>query len=259
MPIATTLGTAHPEEMPMRGRPVVTAVIAAMVMLQLAGCGDAAPNGGATSEQSSTATVSPTPTGNGLELMSADEILARSIAALEAAPSYRMEVTARLALFTTEMDVVYVGSDAKGSQSAMGESVEFVRVGKYLYVKGTAGYWSTKVSLSQVSSFSGKWVKVDATNEAHGGVVPSIDRYVSSDVTKTGSGTIDGQPVVILSNTGGDSIHIITQGEPYPLRVEGVESTDTGEVRVVIDLSDFGEVTETIAPPSGEIIDISTA
>jgi hypothetical protein len=196
---------------------------------------------------------------NAVELLTARDLLAKSKDALLEASSFRVKISASVGIITAITDVVYVGDDAKGTQSALGQVTEFVRIGKYIYVKGSESYWSLIVRLEQLQLVTGKWVKVDATNPNHAGVVPSFEASLGDvgEVTKVGPTTIDGKPAITLKS-GDGTIHISTAGEPYPLRIEAVKSTPEGNVNVVIDFSEFGTVVATIEVPPGEILDLST-
>ena len=229
-------------------------VVAAMV----SGCSGPAPV--APVPASATApSLTRTPALDDIGALTAEEILARSKAALKAAPSFHVKGSATVGPVTGVSDLVYVGDTAKGTQTALGQVTEVVRLGKYLYVKAGDGYWSTHVGLSQIALLSGKWVKVDVTNPNHSGLAPSVDSYLSSvgALTKVGPTNIDGKPVITLKNVDGNTVHISARGEPYPLRIEGVVSTSAGIVSTVVDFSEFGTVVTTIEAPTGEIVDLS--
>ena len=237
----------------MRVRALVVPLV--LVVVMVAGCSTPT----STPESTAAPSLTPTPTVNANELLTAEELLAKSRDTLQEASSFRVKISASIGIITAITDVVYVGDDAKGTQSALGQVTEFVRIGKYIYVKGGESYWSLIVRLEQLQLVTGKWVKVDATNPNHAGVVPSFDASLGDvgEVTRVGPTTIDGKPAITLKSRDG-TIHISTDGEPYPLRIEAVQSTPNGNVTVVIDFSEFGTVVATIEVPPGEILDLST-
>ena len=224
-----------------------------IVIALVGGCSKPTPTLSTDSPSPSTA-----PTQSSVEELTADEILAASKAALSAAGSFRLKLSARVAIFTSESTIDYVGADAKGTQKQFDSVVEFVLVDGSLYVKGGDSYWSGISSLGSIALVSGKWVKVDPTNPNHSHLVPTTDLAVFEfgAVTKAGTSTIDGKPAVTLKGDDG-TIYVAAQGEPYPLRIEGTQQTEFGPATVVVNFSDFGTVTTVIEPPTGEIVDLS--
>jgi hypothetical protein len=53
-------------------------------------------------------------------------------------------------------------------------------------------------------------------------------------------------------------VYVATEGEPYPVKVEGTQNTEFGLGTLVAEFSRYGAVTTTISAPTGEIVDIST-
>jgi hypothetical protein len=91
-------------------------------------------------------------------------------------------------------------------------------------------------------------------------LAPSAESYLADAgvVTTEGVTTLDGRPVIKLkASKDSSTIYISAQGEPYPVRIEGTQSTEAGEVHAVVEFSDFGTVVTSIEPPAGEIVDIS--
>ncbi len=235
--------------------PVPPVVLAAL----LTGCSGGTATPASTTAAPASAGASATVAGNGIESLSAPEILARSQAALAAAPSFHLKLTATVAGFVVVSEMDAVGRNLKGTQTGQAQPVEFIRIGDDLYVKAGDGFWSTIVSLSQIAHLSSKWVKVPASSPTFSALIPDPKTMLSNatGVTKSGSSTLDGKPVVGLTSQG-STVYVATDGEPYPVKVEGTQNTEFGPGTLVAEFSRYGAVTTTITAPTGEIVDIST-
>jgi hypothetical protein len=75
-------------------------------------------------------------------------------------------------------------------------------------------------------------------------------------VTQVGTDTVDGTPAVLLQDSQQDRFAVAAVGKPYLLRFEGKKSTEAGDATVVVTFSDFDAVAETIAAPTGEIVEL---
>jgi hypothetical protein len=131
-----------------------------------------------------------------------------------------------------------------------------VRVGKDLFINADEHYWQSYVNLEGLKDVVHKWVRVDADNPNHADLV--VLQYDDSmrpvgTVKQTGTDTIDGAPVLVLDDDGGNTFFVATAGGPYLLRFKGTRATEVGTAAVVVTFSEFGTVPATIAPPTGEI------
>jgi hypothetical protein len=98
-----------------------------LVLVMVAGCSTPAP----TPESTAAPSLTPTPTLNGYELLTAKELLAKSRDALHEASSFRVKISASIGIITSITDVVYVGDVAKGTQfdGSLAEVGEVTKVG----------------------------------------------------------------------------------------------------------------------------------
>jgi hypothetical protein len=231
----------------------VCALVASLVIAAdlLGGCSKPVPVETTTSPMS-TATTSPTPALNGQEQLTAEELLARSGAALRAAASFRVKISASFGAHSVAFDMLYVGGDAQGTKTEGDQVTEFRRIGPSLYIKGSDAYWSSIVGL-QAGRLSGKWVKVDGADSSHAELGPPREGFLADarGMTKAGTSTVNGRPVVVLKRTDA-TLYVAAEGEPYPIRVESAAGGATGTV----DFSDFGPAPAAITPPSGDIIEL---
>jgi hypothetical protein len=210
--------------------------------------------------QSATTSPSPSPTVD----LPPEQLLKRAIINTRDAPSKRVTGEASVPfLASAEFDIIFVGDDAKGTQnqSAPGISTttEFVRVGDSLYILATEHYWQSYVNLEFLAQISNKWVRVPADHPDHSALlIIEEDGFMEGvgAVTEAGTDTIDGTAVVVLEDAEENVFFVAAEGEPYLLRFAGTKTQEGITVRVVVNFSEFGEITETIAVPQGEIIDL---
>jgi hypothetical protein len=166
-------------------------------------------------------------------------------------------------LASDEFDIIFVGEDAKGThrQSAPGISTttEFVRVGDSLYILATEHYWQSYVNLEFLSQVSNKWVRVPADRPSHSSLLVIEDGSMEGvgPVVEAGTDTIDGAPVIVLEDGDENAFFVAADGEPYLVRFEGAKEQDGITVSLVVNFSEFAEITETISVPPGEIITLN--
>jgi hypothetical protein len=205
---------------------------------------------------SQTTTPSPTPT------VLPDAQLRQATRMTLDAPSKRITGSAAAGSHNVTFDVTFIGEDAKGTKisSAPGISttVEFVRVGEYLFINADEHYWQSYYNLEVLQYLIDKWVRIDADDPKHTDLlVLQVNEQVepAGTVAQTGAGTIDGRPVVVLKDTDGHTFYVAAEGEPYLLRFEGTQASPVGVATVVVTFSEFGTASGTIAAPTGEIFD----
>jgi hypothetical protein len=154
-----------------------------------------------------------------------------------------------------KLDVHVVGADASGTLTMNGAKVDLVNVGGKLYVRASGDFWTQNgVPASAISLLDGKWVIVP------GQAAGELDQFslkgladelrnpsngtIKEDVT---TGTVDGQKVVVVTESDGSTLDVAATGKPYPLRV-----VDKGSQASTINVSDFGKKTA-ITAPSGAL------
>lgn len=244
--------------MRMRGRTAATALAVAMALTlpatPLMACGPENPPPAPGQSQTTTATSTPTPL--------PDVLLDRSIRITLDAPSKRVAGSAAIGQFREEFDVTFAGNDAKGTKTSSAPGIStttmFVRVGEDLFINADEHYWQAYFNLEVLQYLVHKWVRVAADNPNHADlVVLQSDESVKpvGTVTQTGTDTIDGTPVLVLEDDDGSRFFVAAEGEAYLLRFEGSQATEIGTATVVVTFSEFGTVSETIAPPTGEVFD----
>ncbi|MDI6097171.1 hypothetical protein QLQ12_00925 [Actinoplanes sp. NEAU-A12] len=233
----------------------------ATATLLLAGCGSsdsAKPTAAATSQ----APTSQAPTDNGIAALSADEILAKSKAALKKAGSFQMKGNAIVEKDTMAVDFRVSGADFVGSMT-MGKDAEVkvMLVGGKQYMKPSEGFWKMlglgEMAQTMAKTAGDKWLLVPAGDDSIGGIFDAADPDVLLKSTGTiGKGAttqIGAQPVIALTDTGEKEaqLFVATTGEPYPIK----QGTATGDGII---FSDFGATFDTLTAPTAEqILDLT--
>ena len=239
----------------MRGRTVAT-LLASLGLSLLAGCGPEE------TPQLSPSVSPSAPTDTPTRPADPEELLALAMENTWKAPSKRLSGTVVIAAAgqTKAFDYVYVGSLAHGTQTDAApegnSAMEVVKIGDDVYIRTDAVYWQWYVPLEQLKFVVGKWVK--ARYEDYPSTVPGASTTVTPprrEVTRVGTDTVGGTEVVVLSD-GAGSRYLVDEDGPYLLRFAGVQDTPIGTAAVDIEFSQIGAVTEVIAAPGGEIVDL---
>ncbi|HEY7224407.1 MAG TPA: hypothetical protein VH561_12580 [Micromonosporaceae bacterium] len=198
-------------------------------------------------------TVTPSPVSNGVEDQSADQILQSAVAAMKGTSSFRQSGIVQAGPLSVTVDLVFAGDNVQGTGTAYGVQARLVKVGPDLYVNADASLFSTLLGASQqgtLDKISNTWVTAPADLVAPILPVPlSVDDVVSdigsaTPLTKGDPGTLNGTPVITVTDAGGTVYTVATVGEPYLLK------TENGDHTVVY--SDFNQ-SVTIEAPAGAI------
>lgn len=248
----------------------VAAGAAALALLAgggvLAGCGsDYSSSGAATTAAADTSTLP----ANGVEKLSAKEILDASLKAANAASS--VTVTGSITQEGQEISLdLALGTDAAdGTFSAQGINAEIRVVDGKTYFKLSgedfariAGQGDSPEIAKAISSLLGdKWIAVpedsDDDDLAGLGQFGQKDSLLEGilqpdgNVTVKGTGEVNGTPVVFLDSSDGEgTLAIQTVGEPYPVQISGdAASSGSGII-----FSDWSAPVSVTAPT--DVVDI---
>ncbi len=222
----------------------VAAGAAALALLAgggvLAGCGSESSSSAATATAADTSTLP----ANGVEKLSAKEILDTSLAAANAASSVTVKGSFTEGGETIALDL-QLGTDAtKGSITAEGVTVEIRVTGGKSYFKLSAQDFATIAGQGEdpevteaISSLLGdKWIVLSADEQSDGlgdlgqlGQKDSLLREIfesDGELTVEGTGYAVGAPVVFLEDSEeSGTIAIQTVGEPYPVQIMAKEAS----------------------------------
>lgn len=248
----------------------VAAGAAALALLTgggvLAGCGGSDSSSAATTAAAE-AQAQPA---NGVEKLSAQEILDKSLAAANAATSVSMKGSITQEGQEVSLDLQLGTDAAEGSFTAQGISVEIIATGGKSYLKlagedfaKLAGQGDNPEIAQAVSALIGdKWLAVP---EGSGGdELGGLSQFAEKDslvkgileqdgeVTVKGTGEVNGIPVVFLESTdGAGTLAIQTVGDPLPVQIKGSDTSGSGE----IDFTDWNAPVTVTAPT--DVVDLS--
>ena len=222
----------------MRARMLLVPLAAAAALL--AGCTTTTPQ----------VNVTPTPTTNGLEAKSADEILDASIDALGDAKSFRAVGKGESDGQAIEVDLTFAGDDAKGKITFDGTSVDVVQASGAAYLKGGEEFWKmflpAEVQAMALPLVAGKYVKVPSSQN----IIPSVEDLLKPEgsLKKGEVTTVGGTPAITIED-GANKMHVSLIGKPYPIDLVSDEGT--------IEFKDVDADVTIAAPPAAEVVDLS--
>jgi hypothetical protein len=207
------------------------ATASATIAVMAAGCGS-----------SSSSLVSKTPS----------QILAAAEAAIKGATSYEISGSGGSSGITG-FDLKVVGTDISGSYTLSGTTVDLLDVASTICIKAPVAFYTAEgASAAGAALLGGVWVEIPASS-SYASKFSSLSNItdISSKLTTTatftsdGTGTVNGQSVVLLKDSSGDVVGIATSGTPYPLQL-----TSTGSNAGTYDLSNWNSLATFTAPPN---------
>jgi hypothetical protein len=216
----------------------------------VAGCG----GGSAASGQAPPASASAT---NGLEKLTAQQVLTKTKAAIDAASSVHVKGTSG----GVSLDLTVGRSSATGSITIEGSKIEILAVDGAAYMKADKAFWA-KLSPSAATVLADKYVKVGAGATAQFRSFTSYATFMSgltdslTTPTLTGQGVVLGIKVVQVSDGS-------TTAKPGVLSVSNVGSalpvqiTDGGTSAGAATFTDWSKPVPASAPPAGQVLDFS--
>lgn len=229
----------------------------------VAGCGpdekaSAAGNSGAPSASPS-ASVSPSPTSNGVDALSASKILAKARKASSAAKSVHIQGKMTEESKTFEIDVRVGGERGAAGHIIMnGQRVDMIRIEDSVYMKGDDAFWRSGGGDSAVVLLSGKYVKIGLNDKDFADLTLfTFPSAIFSDlvkpkgvVTKGRGARVNGVPAVTLVDGTGGKLYVATEGKPYILRVASDKEAGS------LDFLDYDKTVSVHAPPADRVVDL---
>jgi hypothetical protein len=145
------------------------------------------------------------------------------------------------------------GKNLEGSLTLKGHGCELDRVDGNIYLNGPQSFWSAEgLNGIEASLLANQWVEAPAGSAAAGEFSQlSTLTDISSDLSQhgtlvhDGTGTVNGQPVVLVKDTSDGSVLAVdTSGPAYPARL-----TRSGSSATTVEFSDWTAVPEITPPP----------
>jgi len=226
------------------------AVVLAATALLLTACG-----GG---EKGSDAAAASSESGSALSRMSAQEVFDASFSALEKAGAAHVKGSLTEDGQETAMDLHLQDDDAIGSITIQGATLQFVYLDGVPYIQGTADFWtSSGVPADFAAQLGGAWVLMpkDAAAEFSGltlsGLVDALtDTGGSTIAGQVTTDELDGEPVVVVTQSDGSRLTVADDDASYPLVAE-----DKGDAPGTLTFSRFGEREDITAPADAVDLD----
>ena len=119
---------------------------------------------------------------------------------------------------------------SSGTLASGGFTANLVSLGGVNYLKAPMGFWvASKVPAATAAKLAGRWVKVPADSSFSStsklftlsGFAASIS-YLNPGVTinpKVTTAKLNGQKVVVVSQSDGAHVYVAATGKPYPLKI----------------------------------------
>jgi hypothetical protein len=232
--------------------------LAALTVLSAAGCRRTGSEAATPPPSAaSTATASPSPNADAITDRSADDIRDAAVINFAMASSFHVRgyVTTGSGRKETIDLVSSGGHDGRLVMTDDEGSLELIRIGKVLYVKGPREYWRPSGSAA-VKLMDGKYLKTPTT-ESH---FASFNGYFDMNqfmpmqrLTKGPVGDVNGTPAIALADPdprNGGTLYVSTEGTPYPLRIQSTAGL------VSLDFSEYGLPAQITAPPASRTVSI---
>lgn len=171
---------------------------------------------------------------NGVGKLPADQIQSKTRAAAESAAALRLSGNVVASGRTYRLDMRLNSDGGSGSVTAEGTTFQLLRVGKKLYLKADAGFWTKADGKGDdpdaaADKLDGKYVKVPSGDPAYKKFSGFTDKDVLLDglLTLHGSLETDGhheqagtRTIRITGDKGdGGTLDVSLEGQPYPLRL----------------------------------------
>jgi hypothetical protein len=244
-----------------RGRTIVggVAVLVAATAL-LTGCGSEADGAAAPASP-----VSSAPAGNGVAALEPSAIVAKAKAALQDATSFRVKGDDAEGGKTMKLDLkVKAGGDFTGSITKGKSTLELLAVDGKRYMRPDEAFFvetgtDAKQAKAIATVMGERWMLVPSNEKDLADLfsLGDVDVLVKPEgkLSKGEARKIDGVPAIGVVETSDDAavLFVATEGEPYPLAVEALDSG-----KRTMTFSDFGTSFPEIKPLAAkDVLDLS--
>ncbi|HVQ88923.1 MAG TPA: hypothetical protein VMT88_12165 [Actinomycetes bacterium] len=229
----------------------VLATIAIIGSVVLSGCGNS-------DTPSADTTPTPAASANGVEDLSANQILDEVSTAVGDATSVHVSGEGMSGDQQVGIDMQMTSSgDAQGTLTLSGQQVSLIIADGATYFSADEAFWTSQVGPEVAPQLVGKYVEVPANDHSFDNVA-SYSAFFDSllkpegAISKGDQTDVDGVPTIQLLEAKNDgTMYVALEGDPLPLKVE---TKDQGSVT----LSEWNEPV-TVSPPSAtDIVDPST-
>jgi hypothetical protein len=246
-------------------RPFRPGAVGLALVALLAGCGDGAgSDAGGSSGPASGPPSATTPADNGVADLSANGILSKAKDALGQASSVHIKGGGFSEGQQFALDMRYGSAGATGSLTANGQTIELLRVGPTVYLKGTEVFWRSIGGASAAELLKGRYLEVPANTPNFSEIAGFTDLRKNAQELLTPDGTIskgerktiNGVKAIALNSSKGGTLYIALQGNPYPLQVVPSDSSKSDETGS-LEFLDYGVPVAVTPPHADQVVDVS--
>jgi hypothetical protein len=166
--------------------------------------------------------------GNGVASKTPEQIVAASKAAADAASSAHVSGSIVTSGGPIGLDLTLSAGGGRGQLSLAGLGFELIQTGSTVYIKGSANLYRHIAGPAAAQLLQGRWLKAPSSSPEFASIASLTNLHGLVDatladhgaLTKVGSSTVNGQPVVGLRDAAlGETIYVAAAGKPYPVQV----------------------------------------
>jgi hypothetical protein len=203
---------------------------------------------------------SSSPSGNGVEAKSANEILeATKLAASEASSVHIVgSIDSGGKPITLDMELL-AGKGGQGKIGQEGFTINLIQTEGSVYINGSAAFYRHVGGTAAAQLLQGRWLKAPSNSGELASLasLTNLSKLIDAALANHGTlskgakATIEGQPAIAINDTTkGGTLYVATTGKAFPLEI-AKNGKESGKV-----LLNHWDQTVTLKPPKGAI-DIS--
>jgi hypothetical protein len=191
--------------------------------------------------------------GSSLASETPSQVLAAAVSATKSATSYEISGSGSFTSGVSGFDLKVAGTSIDGSFVMSGATIDLAEVSGNIYVKAPASFYAAAgASATQSALLAAGWVEI-TSGSSYAGDFSSLSNFtdISSQlsaagtVTSDGTGTVNGQSVVLIKNASGTVLAVASSGTAYPVQVK-----ETGANAGTYNLSNWNSIATITAPPN---------
>ena len=205
--------------------------------------------------------------GNGVAGKNAPAIVAASLAAMRAAPSFSLDGSIVTVGETIGIHLtVSTDHGSKGTLTINGDAVHLLQIGQVVYFSAGKPFWKKQGGSAIAQLFAGRWVDAPVTNSSFSSFSDFLDPQRltsqllpdphSTDLHKGRTSVVAGRRVVAVSGTSSSdgsksTIYVATSGKPYVVRLSSDGSgsgSGTGSGKGSVTFTGYGKPVHVLAP-----------
>lgn len=219
------------------------------------------------------ATVKVSASPNGEASKTGPQVLADATNALATVPAVHISGSDNQDGFTVTIDARIQADGLEGSARAPGGTEQVLSVNGRVYIKGFQALQpseSSNLPKALQQQIDGRWLYIDPTDngdssdsvsfvdptnlKGFAAALRKLDKGVTVEQAVT-TDTLDGQPVVVVSESNGSKMFVAATGEPLPLKFIGKGNSDSDSSLGLVGTAtlDYGVDPVKLVAPAGAV------